>query len=457
MVLVVAWLGKGDVDFWNEVGENLARKGLQICFLAYSRGANLGGIRFPFVDVSSFGASVHHSNADTEGAGDMLHVEATWRMTKSMLNVSLVIVWNGLHGVWRAWNNLVKREKFPHFIIEKGGFPDCYQIDKTGINGLSEYSNMTIDELRVESLDIGQGMRISEYLAGIQRSHNDTSSKSSGESLKAKLNIPLDRKIVVFFGAWDVAAGIQSEQFGLLQSPHFEGSHDALLEVQKVLESRSDSVLLYKLHPCDAAGKNLDKLLWHGSIDVGKCNAIDLIELSDVVCGLQSSLLYMACALGKPILLLGKTVLSGKGIAFELGEEGKESLDLIVQQALAQEGWEKREYNKEFFINWYISSFCYTKDEALKAMGGQGAAELAAVFGEELCLNKQPNVNQVDTWRECMGLWARSKKEWSGKYEARWALDDIKRARQSPLGRILVLLKSVSGFRALGRALSHVE
>jgi hypothetical protein len=344
----------------------------------------------------------------------------------------------------------------PHYIIEKGGLPDTYQIDKNGINGLSEHVGTRLDELNFEMPTSQDQKSIRKNLAAIRGSHNDDNFKLGKAHIERKLNISSDVKVVVFFGAWDVAAGIKSEQFGRSQSPYFVSSQAALLALNEVVASRDDCKLLYKMHPCDRAGRESLALLGSNAVDASDYNAIDLIQLAEVVCGLQSSLLYMACALGKPILLLGKTILSSKDIAYEYGSNG-ENMETLLRQALQKEGWDRREKNRDRFFNWYVSSFCYTNEKAIAVGVGQGADELADVFRRAMYANPQPVINRIDAWEMCASLWAQCKKEWVGESEVGRILHDISKARNSPLGRIIVYLKSVFGFRAVGKVFNHAK
>ena len=89
-----------------------------------------------------------------------------------------------------------------------------------------------------------------------------------------------------------------------------------------------------------------------------------VIEWADIVATTGSGLEFIALAMGKPVLLLGRDILTGKDIAYEGHEPA--ALAGAISAAQAREGFEERTRRFYAYCGWLATEVLVSPSDAVK-------------------------------------------------------------------------------------------
>ena len=160
-------------------------------------------------------------------------------------------------------------------------------------------------------------------------------------------------KVLLYLGLWDEASGIKDPDplYAMATSPWYNSSQEALNELISVLEQSGDKVaVIVKQHP---SGGFPDPLFSNTQIipvlhlSPGR-KPFNLMHQCDVIVTIASTLSYIAVANQKPLVLMGRNLLSNKHIAYEVTTPDELSQALLG--ALHKNDWEERMANRKQFI-----------------------------------------------------------------------------------------------------------
>ena len=142
------------------------------------------------------------------------------------------------------------------------------------------------------------------------------------------------KKVVFYAGQNDWHAGIQPDgKRRMLHSPLYASSTAPLEDLDRIAQAH-DWAVVFKPHPLDRdkyvflrAG-DYERTLILVSTDVNAC-----IAASDVVVTIASQTAYLAAMSGKPVVMLGRNQLSGKGLTYDVHDVGDLEGQLITAMA----------------------------------------------------------------------------------------------------------------------------
>jgi glycosyltransferase involved in cell wall biosynthesis len=212
--------------------------------------------------------------------------------------------------------------------FEKGMLPASFQLDHAGINGGSSFAAET-DVWSFEPQRVAQQLEeVREELFGGGKTGWDQGTGPVGpDELRRQLGLPAGRRVLLYVGQLNRDSNL------VAFSPHFATNADALRFVSETLSDQPDWVILGKKHPKgeddDSALQGLlgERGLWTGDVHLHDC-----LDLADCVVSINSSVVLEALLKHKPVVLLGRGVFSGKGVAFEYEGTNQEEL----REALAE-------------------------------------------------------------------------------------------------------------------------
>lgn len=222
----------------------------------------------------------------------------------ALINPSATLVWSGMADTRKVVADLLESRNFPIYYAEKGFFPGSWCIDPVGVNGLSSLKpdccnrpNNTKDKEKIVS-----------YLRKIA-SDGDSAweqPKRTGinNSLANSHDLSRFEKIIFFPGQVD-------DDVNIVEFSPFSSVAEA---VELVLSNMDPTAaLVVKLHPKAAKEAN-DQLREMGRkvdnlIIIENANIWDLIDLSDLVISVNSTVAFEALSKQKKIILLGDSIL----------------------------------------------------------------------------------------------------------------------------------------------------
>jgi len=213
-----------------------------------------------------------------------------------------VVVWNGFllkHGIYAK---AAKTLDIPIFYAEKGMIPDTWYIDSKGINIESKAAKA--NKIQVSDEECKAWNKKLEEINSSGKSGWGQPRRDNLNRIRKGLNIGSNKIIILFAGQVDFDSNI------ILFSPFFKDSLDALRRLVETLP-KEDFFILAKPHPKgNVTTKDFQQVLSDSGLAFDDINIIDAICLADCVVTINSAVAFEASVRGKPVLLLGQSVLS---------------------------------------------------------------------------------------------------------------------------------------------------
>ncbi len=278
-----------------------------------------------------------------------------FKVALSLLQPDVVIVWNGMADIRRMVRVLLSKLRVPFFYAEKGMLPNSWYIDEAGINARCSLDASSLSK----TIHTPEKNKIEDYIQNIIKSGSsawDQPSRIAGEqTIKEKLGINADSHVIFFPGQVD-------EDVNITAFSPFENVAEA---VRLVLESMPEkAALVVKPHPKskEKSQKQLAELSkQHGKLTIVRdVNIWDLIEISDLVVAINSTVAFESLLKRKKVLLLGDSVVSKVGL---LEKAGDGDLKTKIQTYLAAPFESLTDYSKVLsFVKFLLEDYYIFRD-----------------------------------------------------------------------------------------------
>jgi len=381
-ILIYAYANfcNAELKYWNDLSLGLKKKGFNLVLLSTSSPkGDYNFISEKFVEKLDdvLIPQTVISNKSNEYYSKYLEREEVWyRGSKhdrlsaakvkraryirllNALNPCFVLIANGHHASEMILIDEIKERKIPHGFFERGCLTKSWHYDDFGITAGTEIANKSIDEIVLpESGELYDKFKVS-YLSQ-KESWWFQPAINTELNIRKKYNINSKTKLILF------ANQLDNDTSNFLYSPFFNSNIEAfswfLSSIKEV-----DCFVVAKKHPWymgennafnnafkefDVAGKWVDDI-----------SLFDCLEQCDFVCAVNSTVVYEAMIFEKPVLQMGKSLISNKNILYEL----KNINDLsIIYDWLDKEGFENKldvfskfmSYMIEKELSFFLDSF----------------------------------------------------------------------------------------------------
>ncbi|MCT7551337.1 hypothetical protein N5T67_00665 [Aliarcobacter butzleri] len=288
----------------------------------------------------------------------------------NIIKADFYILWGGYDGVLAHYRNYLLQKNIPHLLCEYTGIKNLFHFD-TALNGESTFVR---HPLLVESDNISYELLLRDRI--------ETLDVNSVKLLDFKKNY---NKVVSYFGMWDWAAGLNDVNSIDIQkqiSECYTSSYEALIDLHKNLPK--NTLLIIKPHPHDSSenkqlfqefSKNNNSVLYIDS----DFNASEVINISDVVCTIASTININAVYAKKPLVLLAKTYLSVTKYSYTIDKYL--SLSECLNAALNNEDWKnKLQERNNFFVNFLLNANVFSVDFDLNTFGVKNTSHLSQLI-----------------------------------------------------------------------------
>lgn len=253
------------------------------------------------------------------------------------LNPCLTILGNGEHANELIFKDILINNKLPYFFFERGCLPNSWHFDYFGITANTKIAKSNINDLKIQENSIENFNLYKDYYLSNKKSwwHQPI---TNNIDLRLKLNIPKDKKIILFLNQLD------NDTSNFLYSPLYENNIQAFKWLCDKLNKHSNKFyIIIKKHPWF----NLDKTSFVESMTINNLegewvddvNIFDCISQSDYVCSVNSTANFESLLFNKPVLQLGKSILSNKNICYEINSINDE---IVITEWLNKVNFEKR-------------------------------------------------------------------------------------------------------------------
>ena len=382
MISCLAELVEPEVQFLDNFREHLKLRGHDFVFLSPARYECLADVTIPLPgDWSAWTATYVLSRlpealfrAVQEGpwlnrvqhvAGERRGFADCTRLLRSMAEAAFSILERVKPDVVVAWNPTDPSTGILHSIAhtigipvsawERGFLPHTLNIDPqlAGIsNSLSSIQGdpLTCLDGGEHSLEYVEQYLDRAFSASYVR-YNSTQDADAIEALESSGRSMLRPRVLVL-GCFDSACGISavdSERIKIL--PGYASGFDLARWV-----SRSHGgATIFKPHPCEEARHELVDTRAESNLLLGRGNVARYFDWANVVVTYGSTLEYAALALGKPVVLAGRSSLYRKGIAYEALEAT--NLSAAIQQAYCRQEYDKRHSRFLAFVDFLLRDY----------------------------------------------------------------------------------------------------
>jgi len=245
-----------------------------------------------------------------------------------------VLVWNGLLSQRAGIATLARQMHILVWFCERGPLPGSWYPDPLGINGGSSLVEKPLAAGLDDTLDAvlppPQRQTIIAQIESVTQSGIsawDQQSRLGPRAWQEPLGLPDGVKCLFF--PLQVAADTNMRFF----SPHFASSREALRAVADAVREASDWFLLVKPHPKGSAlPGEIERVVGSQGRCVADINLHDALALATLVVTINSTVATEAAWQNKPVLQLGRGILTDKGIVSEYNPS--RSIYVQLEQAI---------------------------------------------------------------------------------------------------------------------------
>lgn len=232
-----------------------------------------------------------------------------------IVNPSLVLLWNGEYASHLLLRDVLQDRGIRTEFLERGLIAGSLFVDPKGLAYNSAFcgGEGAFAEMPSREFDFAQ---LKANILSSSESWWEQPERQPLDRLRLQLGIPAGKKVIFFPGQVD------ADTSNFLFSPNFKNNLEAFRWLLSVVAEREDAYILGKHHPkAKSMPQNYRKQLnaaqgcWLEDVAIQDC-----LGLCDCVATVNSTVGVEAMFHEKPTLALGRSLLSGRNVYYELEE-----------------------------------------------------------------------------------------------------------------------------------------
>ncbi len=317
-------------------------------------------------------------NLEVEMAGlKLLYFRAFMRTVLRRERPALCVLWHQFNGLHHALVDLLNESSIPYCFTEYGAMPGTIVFDAEGQMAESRVAveAAAFRDLPVEPEALDRADRYLEMVRAQKRSQRQQPSNEDAlQQIREKR--AQGKKVVFMAGDYGYRSGMLPPGFprARLHSPFFESTEDALACVAD-LASRNDWHIIFKPHPLGTDAARIPEAPNEHVTVMPDANAFDCVLNCDITVTILSQVSYLALFQKRPIVLLGRNMLSGHGCAYEL--KSKNDLEGVLTQAL-RDGLRSEQWHAFRRHTAHVcTKYLFSMDQDVEEIFGRGPASAA--------------------------------------------------------------------------------
>jgi len=290
------------------------------------------------------------------------------------------MVWGSTFPQSLVHRRVLQEYKIPVVVIERGLLPQTLMLEEVG-HGVDSIlvCNNELWNRWTQNYSEKQYQCAKNYYLSQKPEKYSQGTYVTKDFLIEKYNLQ-NKKIILFLGQHDGWSGLlpRNTEVSKSLSPWFPTTKDALNFLLSSVEKIDQGIVLFKPHPHDP--EDYDSIQHHSLQLVKDENLYSLFELSNVVVAMSTTAQFEGLWYDKPLLLLGKSQLSGKCIAYEYS--GEDSLVDLLNNSLILNDFENKKKNARYFLYGLMSDFLYGVNDTVPTQRriGDLAKDIAKVI-----------------------------------------------------------------------------
>ena len=290
-----------------------------------------------------------------------------WIMVIKLYSPDSVIIWNGYHIPEAALSRAADLLETPKYFAERGPFAGTFAFDPRGINFGSTFVNQYNHLTAVENSD-AIARFANEYFGEGDSNWKQPLRVKDQAAFRARYQIPEEKVIVLF------PAQVERDTNSKLFSPEFASVYDAYTEIASQCNQHFEEVfLIAKKHPLQEDAENFADVPLKSGVWIEDAHLFDCIRCCDAVISINSSAAVEAVLLGRPILLLGQSILTPNKSVLKICSRGElqGSFVKLLEYAKSREKVIDKQY-----LSRLLYSYLYTTEPKYVQLGIKDIAEL---------------------------------------------------------------------------------
>lgn len=243
----------------------------------------------------------------------------------------------------------------PTWHIERGFYPDTLMLECQGHAGQSDvHASFALSHAVDEAAgDASAFHALRDYVLHRAAGKYPQPAPAPEAELRQSAGVSSER-LVLFLGQWDTLAGLVPSDSSERRrhSPAFGSTADALAAVASAARALGECRVVLKPHPnapLRAADVPPDVPVWH---DV---NLHSAIRAADVVVGQVSTSIFDALLFDKPLVSLGRNLLSGRGVTYDCFT--RDGVEATLGAALARADLPQRMARAATLMGWFARHY----------------------------------------------------------------------------------------------------
>jgi tetratricopeptide (TPR) repeat protein len=266
-----------------------------------------------------------------------------------------VLLWCFTSPQSRVFKRVFDDRCIPTWYLERGFFPDTLMLEQAGHAALSElHAGFAASHAAHETgSDTGAFDALREHVTRWAPPKHAQAAAVSAADLRNRWAGESDR-LVLFLGQSDRSSGLipGTAAERRRHSPDFASTADALDHVILASRAIGNCRVVFKPHPYAGAE---DAPVRPDVIMARDVHLHSAIEAADLVVGQVTTALFDALLFDKPIVSLGRSVLSGRGISYDC--PSRDQLGSTMNAAIQRRGFDARMARSRAFIGWLARHF----------------------------------------------------------------------------------------------------
>jgi len=292
-----------------------------------------------------------------------------WAVLLHVVRPQVTLVWNGWSVENAALALMARCLGSEVLFVERGPLPETLQVDPDGVNGGSAFAAQPFRS-EASTLSPEAEQAVAAYARRLRRGGEsawEQPARQATSTLRARLGIPPTGRVVFFPGQ------VTSDTNLVLLSPHFKSNAEVMQFLGEVLRDHQDWWLVVKPHPKAVDRIEAPDALGRRCVICTDVHVHDLIEIADLVVTINSSVGVESVLFGKPVLQLGRGLMSNKGVVYE--PAGRREAETAIAKLLMGNAEPIAEARRKSFMHQLIFEFLYRFDSDGLDLASQRLAE----------------------------------------------------------------------------------
>ena len=266
------------------------------------------------------------------------------------LNPALVVLGNGEHAGELILKDEILSRGIPLIYFERGCLPKTWHIDDLGITAGTTIASKKYSDIKIDSNK--SYLKYKDYYLANKQTWWQQPKNSEIVNIRKRFGVSASTKIILF------ANQLDNDTSNFLYSPYFKNNLEAFRWLcTELKEIKSDCFILIKKHPYfkgnEIEFQNTIELLGLKGKWVDDISIFDCLEQCDLFCAVNSTSIYESMIYEKPVLQLGKSILSNKDIVYEIENLNQSE---IIGEWVNKENFSNKLSKYELFMSYLIEN-----------------------------------------------------------------------------------------------------